>query len=187
MNVVLRRPMTLAEFLDWEERQEYKHEFDGVGPVAMTGGTVAHAIIGRNLVATLATRLRGKSCKPFGSDLKIQVGGSIRYPDAFVVCTPVSPKAKVVQDPVVIFEVLSDSTAHTDRGRKNEEYRDTPSVMRYVMLEQDSMRATMFAREEGRWVGSILSRDAVLAMPEIGIEIPLAELYEGVDFPPESA
>ena len=187
VSVVRRKPMTLAEFLDWEERQEFKHEFDGVGPVAMTGGTIAHAIIGRNLVATLITLLRGKPCQPFGSDLKLQVGGSIRYPDAFVVCKTVAPKDKVVHDPVVIFEVLSDSTAHTDRGRKNEEYRDTPSVMRYVMLEQDSMRATVFAREDGRWVGSILSGDSVLAMPKIGIEIPLAELYEGVDFPPEAA
>jgi Uma2 family endonuclease len=187
VSVVRRKPMTFAEFLDWEERQEFKYEFDGVGPVAMTGGTIAYAITGRNLVATLVTRLRGKPCQPFGSDLKLQVGGSIRYPDAFVVCKTVAPKDKVVHDPVVIFEVLSDSTAHTDRGRKNEEYRDTPSVMRYVMLEQDSMRATVFAREDGRWVGSILSGDSVLAMPEIGIEIPLAELYEGVDFPPEAA
>ena len=187
MNVVLRRPMSLAEFLAWEERQEFKHEFNGVAPVAMTGGTIAHAIIGRNLVATLVTRLRGKPCQPFGSDLKIQVAGSVRYPDASVVCRPVAPKDKVVHDPVVVFEVLSDSTAHTDRGRKNEEYRDTPSVMRYVMLEQDSVRATVFARKEGDWVGSILSGASVLAMPEIGIEIPLAELYEGVDFPPETA
>ncbi len=187
MNVVLRKPMTLPEFLDWEDRQEIKHEFDGFAPVAMTGGTVAHAMVGRNLVAILVARLRGRPCQPFGSDLKIQVGGSVRYPDAFVVCSPVPPNAKIVHDAVVIFEVLSDSTARTDRGRKNEEYRDTPSVLRYVMLEQDSMRATVFAREDGRWVGSILSGDAMLAMPEIGIEIPLAELYEGIDFPPETA
>jgi Uma2 family endonuclease len=187
VNVVLRRHMSLDEFLDWEDRQELKHEFDGFAPVAMTGGTVAHATIGRNLVTVLVTRLRGKPCQAFGSDLKIQVAGSIRYPDAFVVCSPVAPGAKVISDPVVIFEVLSDSTARTDRRRKDEECRDTPSVLRYVMLEQDSMRATMFAREDGRWVGSILSGEAVLAMPEIGVEVSLAELYEDIDFPPETA
>ncbi len=178
--------MSLAEFLDWEDRQEIKHEFDGFGPVAMTGGTVEHAVISGNLVAALVSRLRGAPCRAYGSDLKIEVAGSIRYPDAFVACSQASHHAKVVNDPVVVFEVLSDSTARTDRGRKNEEYRDTPSVMRYVMLEQDSMRATIFARENGRWIGSILSGDAVLAMPEIGIEVPLAELYEGVAFPPET-
>ena len=64
-----------------------------------------------------------------------------------------------------------------------------PSVRRYVMLEQDSQAATVFAREGDRWVGSLLTGDAVLAMPEIGIELPLAELYEGLDLsqPPNEA
>lgn len=65
-------------------------------------------------------------------------------------------------------------------GVKNEEYRDTPSIQRYVMLEQDRQAATVFARAGGDWVGHIVSGDAILAMPEIDIEIPLAEPYEGV-------
>jgi hypothetical protein len=58
----------------------------------------------------------------------------------------------------------------------------TPSVERYVMLEQDEQAATMFAREGERWVGTLLKGDAVLSMPEIGIEVKLAEFYEGLDF-----
>jgi Uma2 family endonuclease len=121
--------------------------------------------------------------------VKLSVAGSIRYPDAFVVCSPVGSRATIVTDPVVVFEIVSPSTADIDHGIKNEEYRDTPSIQRYVMLEQDRQAATVFARVGGDWVGHIVSGDATLEMPEIGIEIPLAEFYEGVSFDdtPEAA
>ena len=97
-------------------------------------------------------------------------------------CTPVPRDATVVDDPVVVFEVLSPSTASVDHFVKNQEYRDTPSIQRYVMLEQDFIGATVFARAGGDWVGHVLGADAILAMPEIGIELPMAELYEGIVF-----
>ena len=73
MNLAVRKPMSLAEFLEWEERQELRYEFDGVEPSAMTGGTVAHATIQRNLAVAIGGRLRGKPCQFYGSDLKIRV------------------------------------------------------------------------------------------------------------------
>ncbi len=149
----------------------------------MAGGTSAHAIIQRNLITALTNRLRGKPCRPYGSDMKIEAAGAIRYPDAFV-CTPVPLDATVVDDPVVIFEVLSPSTATTDQFAKNREYAATPSVQRYVMLAQDRQAATVFAREGTDWVGRLLGENATLAMPEIGIEIPLAELYADLEAPP---
>jgi Uma2 family endonuclease len=182
MNVALRRSMTLQEFLSWEERQETRFEFDGEQPVAMTGGTRAHAILQRNLAISVGGRLRGKPCSFFGSDLKIEVAGRIRYPDGFVVCSPGVNSSTLVRDPVVIFEVLSNSTASTDRITKNHEYAATPSVQRYIMLEQDRIGAMVFSRAGDDWIGHVLKDDAVLHMPEIGIDVPLSELYEGIDF-----
>jgi Uma2 family endonuclease len=182
MSVAQNRSMSMAEFLEWEERQETKYEFDGFEPVAMVGVTWAHGAIQLNILTALNIRLRGRPCRPQGSDVKIEVAGRIRYPDAFVVCSPRSSNDKVVTDPVVIFEILSEGTYRRDRITKNEEYRQTPSVQRYVMLEQDEPAATVFAREGDRWVGTLHKGDAVLAMPEIGIEVPLAEFYEGVEF-----
>jgi Uma2 family endonuclease len=182
MDGALRKPMSLEAFLQWEERQELRYEFDGFEPVGMTGGTAEHSAIQRNLITALTLRLRGKACQPHGSELKIAVAGSIRYPDAFVVCSPLVRGTTVVTDPVVVFEVLSPGTATTDRIVKNQEYRDTPSVQRYVMLEQDRQAATVFARQADDWIGHVVSGGAVLAMPEIGIELPLAELYDGVAF-----
>ena len=186
MNLALRKPMTLAEFLEWEERQPLRYEFDGVGPVAMTGGTYGHSTIQRNLAFALTGRLRGKPCQFQGSDLKIQVGdGHIRYPDGMVVCSPVDRTATVVHEPVVVFEVLSPSTAAKDRIVKAREYQATPSIRRYVMLEQDSVGATVYARSGETWTHEILVADSILALPEIGVSLPLAELYEGVVFEAE--
>ncbi len=183
MNVVLRKPMTIEQFLVWEEQQELCYEFDGFQPLAMTGGTAAHAAIQRNLIVALGNGLRDSPCQPYGSELKIRVAERIRYPEAFVVCTPVPPGAKVVTDPVVIFEVVSESSVTTDFVTKNAEYRATPSVQRYVVLQQTKAAAAVFSRKGDDWVTDLLAGgDAILRMPEIGIEIPLSEIYRRVEF-----
>lgn len=181
MNLALRTSMTLEEFLAWEAGQEFKHEFDGFGPVATAGVTFNHAVIQGNLIASLTARLRGTRCRALGSDLKIKAAGSIRYPDVFVMCAPGPGNTTVVHDPVVVFEILSPGTAKTDRITKNREYRATPSIQRYVMLEQDEIAATVFERAGADWIGHVLAADAVLRMSEIGAEVPLAELYDGFD------
>jgi Uma2 family endonuclease len=178
------KPMTLDAFLEWESRQELKYEFDGFQPVAMTGGTAEHSQIQFNLLGLLFSGLRGHRCRGHGSELKIQVAGRIRYPDAFIVCSPVPRGATVVHDPVVVFEILSPSTSDTDHFDKNLEYRDTPSIRRYVMVEQSRRGATVFSRNGDDWVGHVLTGDDDLALPEVGITLPMAELYEGVTFPP---
>ena len=171
--------MTLAEFLEWEERQELRHEFDGFQTVAMIEGTVAHGIISTNLAALLVTRLRGKPCRAHGSNLKIEVMGSIRYPDAFVSCTPASPSSTVLTEPVVIFEALSRSTACIDCVTKNREYAATASVRRYVMLEQGEIAATMFERVGDDWVGNMLPAFAIIDMPESASNFPLRSFMRG--------
>ena len=187
MNVAFRRPMTLAEFLAWEDRQELRYEFDGVRPVAMTGGTAAHAAIARNLLFQLTGALRGKPCQPYGGDLKIEVAGRIRYPDAFVVCTPVPNASKVVTDPVVVFEILSPSSSTVDFVDKNGEYRQTSSIKRYVILEQTRATAVVFSRKGLDWVSGMVRQDGALDMPEIGIRLPMSDLYEGLELAPDDA
>ena len=181
MSTAQQKPMDIAEFLAWEERQELRHEFDGFGAVAMTGGTGAHAAIQAGLLRVLGNHLLGKSCRPFGSELKIRLDHSIRYPDAFVICVPVAPADTSVTDPVVIFEIQSKSTASEDIGPKRAEYQAAPSVRRYIILQQ-THRATMVTWRSGDvWEYRFMSGDAaVLEMPEIGISVPLGEIYEGI-------
>lgn len=177
--------MTRDEFLVWDDRQERRFEYDGFGPVAMVGGTVAHSLIKMNLYRELATRLRGTRCRAFDSDMRIAAAGSIRYPDAMVSCTPADPKATWGPQPVVVFEVCSPGTASTDLVAKNSEYHATASIQRYVVLDQNRPWATAFARDGERWLGQLIEGiDAAIELPEIGIALALADLYEGVAFGP---
>ena len=188
MSNARRAPMTLSRFLVWEERQELRYEFDGFGPVAMTGGTVAHDQITFNVRMALTDRLRGKPCRPYGPTVKILVDGRARYPDAFVACKPVPPDATVVEDPVVVFEVASGGNGDTDLIDKNREYRATPSVLRYVILQQTRAAAIVFVRRGEDWLSEIVAgNDAFLSLPEIGIEGPLSELYANVALADEPA
>ena len=179
------KPMTVGEFLAWEAHQDGRYEFDGFRPVAMTGGTIAHEVIGQNLRTELDIRLRGSRCTPLGPNTKISVAGRIRYPDALVVCSPLDRKATVVEDPVVVFEVLSNSTAHIDHFEKLREYTAAASIRRYVIVEQDRIAATVFVRDGDRMMVETVARGDTLTMPEIGVEIPVNDLYRGVE-PEES-
>jgi hypothetical protein len=125
MSNALPGPMTIGEFPAREEQQELRYESDGLQPAAVAGGTVRHARIQCNLLSALSVRLRTGPCQPFGSGLKIEVAGHIRYPDAFVICKPVADDAIVITDPTTVFEVLSSGTAGTCWVVKNEEYRNT--------------------------------------------------------------
>ncbi len=180
MSQVQPKPMTPDEFLAWEADQEMKWEFDGFQPVAMTGGTKAHAVVQTNILLALGSRLRGTRCQTYGSDLKIQTGPGYRYPDASVSCTPFSDSDIAVAEPVVIFEVLSTSTSGYDRTVKLAEYQALLSVQRVVMLEQDRVFATVITRTDTGWNHALIGPDGMLTMPEIGVEIPMAELYDGL-------
>ncbi len=176
-----QKPMTLEAFLDWEERQPLKYEFDGVHVRAMTGGTVNHGRVQRNLLTALANRLRKGPCEPFGSDMKVITARGARYPDASVICTRLPGTETSTRNAVIVFEIISPSTSGIDRFEKNQEYRDTPSIQRYVILEQDRLAATVFNREDGDWAGHLVTGETELPLPEIDISIPLSELYEGVE------
>lgn len=181
MSAVLQE-MTPEQFLEWEDRQQFKYEFDGLRVVAMTGVTQAHAVIQSNLMAALHGHLRGTPCRVVGSELKVKAGASYRYPDALIFCGPIVPTSKFAHDPVSVFEILSNFTATTDRITKNFEYRATPSIQRYILLEQGAVGATVFARTGDAWVGSVQGPDSVLDLPEAGISVPLEELYDGLAF-----
>lgn len=183
MNVALRKSMSLADFLVWEERQELRYEFDGFQPVAMTGGTVGHDQITFNLRRVLESRLAGKPCRPCGPNVKIIAAGRVRYPDVLVTCSPVTNDATIIDHPVVVFEVVSQDNQRADRIEKVQDYRATPSIQRYLILEQKFIGATVFLRKGDDWIATALAEGDTLQLPEIGIELPLDECYTGLDLP----
>lgn len=169
------RPLMLDEFLRWERAQPERYEFDGIQPVAMTGGSVAHARLIRRVVTALATRLPA-GCEAFGGDLKVLTSGRARYPDATIVCGPIDPGSDAVE-PTVVIEVLSPSTALTDRRVKAGEYAGLPSVQAYIMLEQDDPVAIVLRRSAGWREEIVTGLEATLHLPDVGVELALASLY----------
>ena len=134
----------------------------------------------------MRSRLSGGPCRVQGPTLKIEVNGRIRYPDAFVFCTPVPPKDTVVRAPVVVFEVLSESTSRTDRIEKLREYGATPSIQRYVIFEQDAIAAMVFVRKGGNFVVETLTAGDTLDMPEIDVRVSMAEFYMDIELADEA-
>ena len=193
MSIVRHVPhMTREEFLDWAAAQEIRYEFDGFQPVAMVGGTRNHSQISQNISFALRIRLRGTGCGPLGPDAGVAtIGAAVRYPDALVTCTRGPGGDRVVPGVVVVFEVLSSTSGRTDRIEKVREYQAVPSIRRYVILESTSVGLTDHTRAQAGdpWTTTTLTDGDVLRMPEIGIEIPIAEFYEDTDLllPPDTA
>ncbi len=183
--------VSVEDYLSGELISSVKHEYLGGIVYAMAGARNAHNIIATNLLGTLHARLRGKPCRPFNSDTKIRVRlpTQIRfyYPDASVVCRP-NPQADTFQDdPVVLFEVLSRSTRRIDEGEKKDAYLTIPSLAVYVLIEQDSAAVTVYRRTESGFVREVHEGPgAVLPLGEIGMDLPLGDLYETVEFDPEA-
>ena len=185
MNVTFAKPWTVERFLIWAARQEERYEFDGKQPVAMTGGSGRHNRISQNIYAALRARLRGSRCSYFGPDLGVRTGGDkVRFPDALVTCTKFPETERLAPDPVVVFEVLSPDSGRRDRIEKVRDYASVASIRRYVIVESSGVGLLVLHRQQGdaAFTALPLSGEHILALPEIGIEIPVAEIYEDVDF-----
>jgi Uma2 family endonuclease len=190
MNAPFLKPWTQQQFFAWAGHQEGRYEFDGFRPVAMNGGTADHGLITQNVIAALRARLRGGGCRPMGPDNGIEtLGAAVRYPDAFVTCSMFDGSALLIPGPVVVFEVLSPTSGRTDRIVKVREYAAIPSVMRYVMLEFTSAGLQVLERTNAGepWRATALTGEDTLRMPEIGIEVPVSEFYEDIDFGSDAA
>jgi Uma2 family endonuclease len=117
------------------------------------------------------------------------VGSAVRYPDALVTCAKVRGDAQTIPGVVVVFEVLSPISGRTDRIVKLREYRAVGTIRCYIILEQSSVGLAVFSRrsEDEDWTARALTIEDTLQIPDIGIEIPVAELYENVDLPETDA
>jgi Uma2 family endonuclease len=169
--------MTLAEFLPWAEAQDARYEFDGTGPVEMTGGRVGNSQMMSRLLRLLEDRLAGTGLEAFGADAGVRtVGEAVRYPDV-VVARPTPADAYWVRDPVVVFEIVSPSSERTDRVVKRLEYEAVGTIRRYVILTIEGGVTDLERGAEGRFVERALSAADTLEMPEISVRLPLSDIY----------
>jgi len=180
------------EYLALERAAAFRSEYFDGGMFAMAGGTPAHSLIATNLGAELRSLLRGRPCRVFNADLRIKVeaAGLYTYPDLSVVCGPLKFAGQtldVVTNPGLLAEVLSDATESYDRGRKFEFYRQLPTLEAYLLASQHEPRLELFVRQaDGSWrLTEAAGPAARLAVPPLEVELELAEVFAGVEFPPQ--
>lgn len=186
MSTALRfRPISVDEYLDGESRAQRKQEYVDGALYAMVGATNDHNRVATNVTGLLHAQLRGGRCEVFNADAKVRVrlpsGTRFYYPDASVVCQPNQPGDTFHDAPVVIIEMLSESTRRTDEHEKREAYAAIDSLLVYVLLEQDTAAAVVYRRGDAGFAREVfVGPEAVIPLAEVGCELRLADVYANV-------
>ena|ERR1051325_1444691 len=179
--------LTPEEYLRMERAAEYKSEYDDGVIIAMSGASLRHNIIVHGLARSIGNRLENR-CLVLSNDMKVRVLNPTRffYPDVLVVCDRpqvADDQKDVLLNPLIVIEVLSESTAKYDRERKFLSYQEIDSLKEYVLVSQDSPRVEHYRREAEHWVYTKSEGlEGTVALPSAGCEIPLREIYAQVDF-----
>ena len=179
--------LTPEEYLALDRAAEFKSEYLDGEVFAMSGGTFVHATLAARLATELNNALAGKGCRVATSDARVRATKTTYvYPDVSVVCgKPVLEGNDILLNPVLIVEVLSDSTERYDRGLKFARYRRIESLEEYVLVAQADPRVEVFRRQtDGSW--SLWEYDGTAAtarLTSLGVEIPLVRLYQDIEFP----
>jgi len=138
-----------------------------------------------NIHVALRSRLRGTKCSHFGPDLGVRtIGEAVRYPDALITCTAFPGTDRLAPDVVIVFEVLSPDSGRRDRIEKVREYAAVASIKRYVIVESSSPGLLVLHRQPGDapFTALTLTDADTLDLPEVGIQVPVAEFFEDVEF-----
>lgn len=174
---------TLEEYFALEETAETRHEFVHGKLIAMPGESkIANKIVG-NCHFTLRTALRGKPFDIFMHDVRLIVRPEqiYRYPDLVVAPTTDQHDTHAITQPALIIEVLSESTARTDRDDKLKEYSQMERLHYYLLVEQDKISVECFRRNGTKWEYEWYEAlSEVVEMPFFPLALPLSEVYEGV-------
>jgi len=183
--------LTEAEYLRLERQAETKSEYFEGEMFAMAGGTRPHSLVATNLLRELSARLKDTDCVVYNSDLRVKVEptGLFTYPDVSVACGRqrfLDAEEDTLLDPIVVIEVLSDSTEAYDRGKKFEHYRQIPTCREFLLVSQKEPRIEQFIRQaNGEWtLREAAGLEAEIRLPSLGIVLPLAEVFAKVQFAP---
>ena len=178
------RPLTLAEFLAWEERQPMKYEYRAGAVLAMAGATDDHGQIVLNLSAIVRPKLRGTGCRAYPLDMKVVTTyPGARYPDFLVTCDRRDVEDRLVKrHPKLIIEILSHGTASVDTGDKLDEYQTIPELEEYVLIDSRKSSVRIYRREGATLVTEPVTVTGSVELRSLGLTLSLAEIYEDVDF-----
>lgn len=181
-----KQKFSIEEYLEMENGADEKHEYYKGEIFAMSVAKVPHIKVSRNLLVSLGLRLKGKTCQPYGSDLRIHIPSNtlFTYPDISIICGEINTLNDDqfnALNPTVIIEVLSQSTKNYDRGEKFKLYRDIKTLKEYILVDSATVHIEVFRlNETGHWeLEEYNGLSNTLFMKAINESILLSEIYDG--------
>jgi Uma2 family endonuclease len=185
------RRMTLAEFLCWEDGTDTRYELIGGFAVAMAPPARAHGVLSVRLGAMIDAGLRSRRPCMAQSEagiIPLSHVDTFYVADLSVTCSRFHRGEQYIKDPILIVEILSPGTERHDRRIKVPAYRTIDTVSEILLIDSESIYAEILRREGDHWITELVQgRDAVLRLPSVGLQIAMADLYEGIDADSENA
>ncbi len=178
---------TEAEYFEFDRMSVGRWEYVNGEIRAMSGGTANHSMIAMNIGATLRAALLFKGCRVFGSDMRIHTGDGINtFPDVSVACGPLvfyQGRTDTLLNPLLIVEVLSDSTEPYDRGEKFRHFQTVPTLTDYLLVSQHEPRAEIFTRRGDHWeYRAVTDLDAALILPSVEVTLAVSDVYALIEW-----
>ena len=181
--------ISAEEYLQRELQSTEKHEYYRGEIFAMSRASFAHNDIFSNLFSDIAHQLKGKNCKPYGSDLRIHIPKNTLYcyPDISIICEDPEfsdNKFDTVTNPAVIIELLSKSTRNYDKGEKFTLYRDIESLKEYILVDTEKIYVEKHIRNTDKsWqLTDYRSLADSFTIKTVEIVLQLKDIYDGLHF-----
>lgn len=191
MNAQLHPGFSAQDYLAWEARQAVKHEYLAGEAFAMAGARDANVTVAGNVFALLRAHVRGTPCRVYIADMKLRVeaADAFFYPDVFVTCDARDQGAELFKAHArLVVEVLSESTAGFDRGRKFQCYRLLESLQEYVVIDAEARSVDVFRRDASdHWVLFPYEGEATAEFASLAFQAPLSAIFEDVSPPTAEA
>jgi Uma2 family endonuclease len=179
--------LTIEEYFDLEGRSDIRHEYDNGLAYAMAGASEKHVLITTNLVTLLRNQTKGGECRVYGNEMRVGVPQetSYFYPDVVAACGDrhfeKRSQGDTLLNPLVVIEVLSDSTEPYDKNRKRWVYQRIPSLTDYLLIRQDRIHITHDTLREGDWHTHVYTdRAGEINLSSIGCVLRLADVYDEI-------
>jgi Uma2 family endonuclease len=177
----VKNNIEIADYIEGENSSEIRHEYIYGEVYAMAGASDTHNAI----VGNIWTHLRDATCQPFSENMKLRADEqTFYYPDVMVACDNPVPSRYYRQEPILLVEVLSDSTERTDRNEKLTVYKNIQTLREYLIIWQDIVRVEVHRRQsDNSWLAEIYDEaDSEIYLNSIDFNLTLTEIYRKVSF-----
>lgn len=181
----LKAKISIEEYLSGEEVSPTRHEFLDGEVYAMAGASQNHNRIAINLSNALSRHLESSTCEPYAEGMKVKTSEDVfYYPDVLVTCEGNFKNPYYSEAPILIIEVTSPSTAQIDRREKLRAYQQMPSVLEYVLVDQDKIAVEIHRRQpDARWITYFFNHnDEEFTLESVDLNMLLTEVYRRVTF-----